>query len=325
MAHMAANGRPLITIGFASHRLEVLPVVREAMCRHEAVVLEEPPEDNFQEVLEGTVAAGDYLADKDVAFPEFSRREVEMVKGLHARGKTILQVEPYQERLIQIHESLAAGQSRAEVESRPELTDVYAAESAASRLLLAFYTAAHTAPFPRVVATVIEFARTDARRFRLRDRLRAQALAPLGLKFSRLYVEAGYIHLFMFKTLATLLAGRVRVKPEFVFAARSLAALGRPRPTGPGDLLTLHHIFRSPLSPEKESLLAARSLIHIKLLNKTEMAPGADPTPHLTDEIRAFRLSSRLSFEDCAALYPRVRQAPTEEAVQAVAGYLAGK
>jgi hypothetical protein len=322
---MPEPNHPLITIGFVSHRLEVLPVVREAMDSHEAIVLEEPPEENFQEALEGTLAAADYLADKDVAFPEFSLRQLEMIKGLHARGKTILQVEPYQERLIQIHESLAAGHPRAEVENRPELRDVYAAEHATSRNLLNFYAAAHTAPFPRVVAAVVAFARADAVRFRLRDSLRAQALAPLGLKYSRLYVEAGYIHLYMFRTLASLLAGRARLKPEFVFAARSLAALGRPRPTGPGDLLTLHHIFRSDLSPEKENLLAARSLIHIKMLTKTEMAPGADPTPHLTDEIQASRLTGRLSLEDCATLYPQVRKATPEEAVAVVSAYVAGK
>jgi hypothetical protein len=86
--------------------------------------------------------------------------------------------------------------------------------------------------------------------------------------------------------------------------------------------LTLHYIFNAPLAASKANLLAARSLIHIQLLNKGEMAPGADPAPHLTDEIRAYRLSSRLSFEDCVTLYPLVRALPPEEAVAVVAGYL---
>ena len=86
--------------------------------------------------------------------------------------------------------------------------------------------------------------------------------------------------------------------------------------------MTLHYIFDAPLSAAKANLLAARSLIHIQLLNKGEMAPGADPAPHLTDEIQAYRLSSRLSFEDCVSLYPLVRAAPPEEAGTVVAGYL---
>jgi hypothetical protein len=322
---MTESDLPLITIGLSSHRLEVLPAVWEEMSQYEAIVLEEPPEEDFPDFLEGRISAADYLEDKDVEFPEFSLRQLEMIKGLHHEKKAIFQVEPYQERLIRIHESLADGHIRAEVENRPEFRDIYAAESAASGTLLRFYATAHTAPFPRVVETVKEFARTDAARFRLRDDLRAEAIAPLAQKYSRLYVEAGYIHLFLLKALARLTAGKVRLKPKFVLASRALPALGRPRPLGPGDLLTLHYIFGGKISPEKENLLAARSLIHIQLLDKSEILPGTDPTPHLTDEIRAVRLSSRLSWEDCAALYPKVRKAPPEEAVAVVAGYLERK
>ncbi len=322
---MRLGNLPVITVGLASHRLEVLPAVWEEMSHHEAIVLEEPPEEDFPDFLAGKISTADYLADKDVWFPDFSIQQLKMVKKLHARGKTILQVEPYQERLIRIHESLADGQPRAEVENRPELREVYAAEHATSRNLLAFYAAAHTATFAKVVATVKEFARADAVRFRLRDKLRAEALAPLAPQFSRLYVEAGYIHLFLLKTLAKLVAGKARLRPKYALSAPSLAALGRPRPMGPGDLLTLYHIFKTPLSADKENLLAARSLIHIQLLDKTEKAPGADPTPHLNDEIRAVRLSSRLSFEDCANLYPKVRRANPEKAFELVTDYLAGK
>jgi hypothetical protein len=319
---MPGKIHPLITIGFSSHRLEVLETVREEMTRHEAVILEEPPEADFPQFLEGNLSAADYLADKDVEFPEFSLRQLEMVKGLHRQKKAIFQVEPYQEGLIQIHELLAAGQRRATVENRPEFREIYAAESEASRTLLNFYAAAHTAPFGKVVETVKEFARADAARFRLRDGLRAAAIAPLSQQYANLYVEAGYIHLYLLKALVKLIPVKVRFQPKFVLASRSLAAINRPRPLGPGDLLTLHYIFGGKIAPEKENLLAARSLIHIQLLNKREMAPGADPDPHLTDEIQAYRLSSRLSFEDCAALYPQVRKAPPPKAVALVAGSL---
>jgi hypothetical protein len=320
---MDAPNHPLITIGFSSHRLEVLPVIQEEMARHQAIALEEPPEEDFADFLKGNLAAADYLADKDVEFPEFSLRQLDLVKGLYEQQKGIVQVEPYQEKLIQIHELLAAGHSRAEVEPRPEFKDIYAAESAASRTLITFYAAAHNAPFPRVVAAVKEFARTDAARFRLRDGMRAEALAPLVTQFPRLYVEAGYIHLFLIKALAQRLDGKVRLRPKFVLAARALPALGRPRPLGPGDLLTLHYIFGGKISPEKENLLAARSLIHIQLLNKSELAPNADPTPHLTDEVRATRLSSRLSFDDCAFLYNHIRSASPPKAITLIERYLA--
>ncbi|MGQ9689637.1 MAG: hypothetical protein ACUVXF_12775 [Desulfobaccales bacterium] len=314
--------QPVITIGFSSHRLEILPVIKEEMSRHQAIALEEPPEADFQDFLTGTISAADYLADKDVEFPAFSLRQLELVKELHDANKEIVQVEPYQGKLIQIHELLAAGYPRAEVEPQPDFKDIYAAESAASRALLAFYAKAHTAPFPRVVASVKDFARADAARFRLRDAMRAEALAPLAARFSRLYVEAGYIHLFLVKALARRLDGKVLLRPKFVLAGRSRSALGRPRPLGPGDLLTLHYIFGSRISPEKENVLAARSLIHIQLLTKEELAPGPDPTPHLSDEIRAARLSGQLSLEECAALYPEVRRASPAEAVEIVQRHL---
>jgi hypothetical protein len=79
--------RPLITIGFSSHRLEVLPVIQEEMASHQAIALEEPPEEDFTDFLRGDLSADDYLADKDVEFPEFSLRQLDLVKGLYEQKK----------------------------------------------------------------------------------------------------------------------------------------------------------------------------------------------------------------------------------------------
>jgi hypothetical protein len=313
---------PLITIGFSSHRLEVLPAIREEMRRHDALVLEEAPEPTFGAVLAGKLDPAAYQEDLDPEFPQFSRAELELAQDVHRAGKAVLQVEPYLSRLLQIHELLAGGLSRQEVESRPGLREVYAAESLASRALLTFYGRAHTASFPRVVAAVKEFARADAARFRVRDELRAQALAPLTAAFPRLLVEAGYIHLALVKYLRRRLGGRARLRPVWLLAAKTRPALGRPRPLGPGDLLTLRHIFETPISPDQEDLLAARSLIYIQLLEKGELTPGVDPTPHLTNEIQAHHLTAGLSWPDCGALYPGVRTATPETARDMVRRYL---
>ncbi len=316
--------QPLITIGLSSHRLEVLPYARQEMESHEAIVLEEPPEPDFPALLAGTIEIEAYLANKDTEFPEFSGKQMAMLRELHGQGKSILQVEPYLERLIQIHELLAEGLTRPEVESRPGLKEVYEAEALASAALLAFYARAHSAPFPQVVSAVQGFARADAARFRLRDELRAQALLPLLGTFSSLYAEAGYIHLFLVNRLGRLLAGKARLRPVFLLAAPSLKELGRPRPLGPGDLLTLFYIFNVGLKKEKEELLAARSLIYIKLLGKEELAPTpAHPTPHTDDEIQAYRLTADLNYQDCAALYPEIRRLPPEEAAALVHRHLA--
>jgi len=189
-----------------------------------------------------------------------------------------------------------------------------------------FYTCAYSAPFPKVVEAVENFARADAARFRLRDELRAREIAALSNSFSRLYTEAGYIHLFLVSRLRRFLAGKARLRPVFLLASASRQILGRPRPLGPGDTLTLGNIFQVPLSREKAELLAARSLIYIKLLNKEELIPsGARPTPHLEDEIRACRLAATLSYQDCAVLYPEIRRLPPSAAVRTVSRYLAAK
>jgi hypothetical protein len=97
----------LVTVGLSSHRLEVLPYARCEMENRDAIVLEEAPEPDFPAMLAGKLMIDDYLADKDIEFPEYSRRQMLMLRELHQQGKSILQVEPYLERLIRIHELLS--------------------------------------------------------------------------------------------------------------------------------------------------------------------------------------------------------------------------
>jgi hypothetical protein len=302
--------------------MEVLPYEQEEMWRHDAVVLEEAPEIKFPDVLSKQLDLEVYLENQDMQFPEFSRRQLERLQELHLARKAIYQIEPYLERVREIHALLAQGAPPREVADRPHLRAVYETEKQADGLLLKFYACSHTAPFGRVVIAVKEFARADAARFRLRDELRAQALLPLVDKFSQIYVEAGYIHLYLVKTLRKRLSGKALLRPVYLMASRARPELGAPRPLAPGDLLTLSYIFESGLSEALKELLAARSLIYIQLLQKTEMAPEPDPTPHLTNEIIAYRLTEHLSFDDCAFLYPQVKLASPEIAQKEVQRYL---
>ena len=124
------------TIGFSTHRLESLPFARREMGRHQAIVLEEPPSPTLEHVLRGQVSVENYLWEMDAEFPEFGRGQIEILQELWQQGKTILQVEPYLERLVQIHELFAQNVSPEEVMRRADLKEIYAMERATSGALL---------------------------------------------------------------------------------------------------------------------------------------------------------------------------------------------
>jgi hypothetical protein len=83
---------------------------------------------------------------------------------------------------------------------------------------------------------------------------------------------------------------------------------------GAGDLLTVAFTFNPGFSGKAADLLAARSLIHVKALDKDERLPSEDdPAPDLRDEIEVSRLVSGLSYDDCRTLYGQIRRAGTAQ------------
>lgn len=313
------------TIGFSTHRLESLPFARQEMGRHEAIVLEEPPSPTLTQVLAGEAAVEDYLWELDAEFPEFGRSQLEILRELWRQGRAILQVEPYLERLVEIHELFAQDVTPEEVMARAELKPVYEMERKTSAALLGFYQLAMQAPFSQVVESVKHFARRDAARFRLRDSMRAKALAELAGRYESIYVEAGHMHLALPGELQRRLNSNGKVRSRFLLEEVARNRSHRPRVFGPGDELTFIHLFERPLAPDYETLLAARSLVYIKLLSKEELPEGNSPTPHLDEELWMSDLVRRLEYEDCEFLYPLVKRAPAPRAREVVAGFLTRK
>lgn len=310
------------TLGFSTHRLETLPYAREEMAHHQAIVLEEPPLPVFLLVLQGQAAVDDYLLALEAEFPEFSRQQLAILQDLWQQGYTILQSEPYLERLLEIHELFAQGATPADVQRQERLREVYEREREATAALLRFYEISLRAPFPAVVAAVQEFARRDAARFRLRDELRARELAKLAGRFGTIYVEAGYLHLALPGFLQRLLGKRGRVRSRFLLGPVARQRVGHPYLLGPGDVLTLAYIFRRPLASETATLLAARSLIYIKVLGKEEQPATWSATPHLDEELQLNALIRQLSYADCERLYPMVQRAPAPQAKALLTAYL---
>jgi len=312
----------MITIGFSSHQVEALPFILRQMERHQVIVLEEPPSPNFAGMLMGTISIDDYIMELDSGFPEFGRQMCGLLRELHRGGKLILQVEPYIEGLLQIHQLLASGKTAEEISGRPEFREVYEAEKRATGALISYYSVSTTGPFSAVVGAVKTFARADALRLTLRERLRAKSIASFYRPGETIYVEAGYIHYPIFRYLRREMGKKQKIKVVYLLAPVIKKLKGKRRNMGPGDILTLHYALHKNVRDATADLLAARSLIYIKLIEKEELFPGKSGTPHIEDEIEVNRLVDRLDFNQCGELFRRIRLSKRQQAVETAKEYV---
>jgi hypothetical protein len=264
----------MITIGFSSHHVEALPFIQRQMEGHQVVVLEEPPSPNFPGMLKGNISVDDYIMELDSGFPEFGRQMCLVLRELHRGGKRIIQVEPYLEKLLQIHELLASGKTAEEISRMSQFSEVYEAEKRATGALISYYSVSTAGAFSAVVEAVKAFARADALRLTLRERLRAKAIGSLYRPGEAMYVEAGYIHYPIYRYLRQEIAKGPGIKVVYLLAPVIKKLKGKRRNMGPGDILTLHYVFHNNVKEETADLLAARSLIFIKLIEKEELLPG---------------------------------------------------
>jgi hypothetical protein len=312
----------MITIGFSSHHAEVLPYARLQMEQHQIIVLEEAPSPSFLGMLDGRVSIDEYMMDLDSEFPGFERRMCTLLRELHSKGRQIIQVEPYLEILLQIHELLSDGKTPGDIMKDPRLESVYGAEKRATGALLNYYTQSLRAPFDKVVRAVQAFAWADAERLMMRERLRAKAITPLTSYGMDIYVEAGYIHYCLYHYLKKALGRCEKIRVVYLLAPVIRKLKGRRRNMGPGDVLTLRYAIHGGAAKDVANLLAARSLIYIKLLQKDELLPGDSDAPHSEDEVSVNRIVDSLSLEDCQVLFDQIRLAKREKAIRVVKEYL---
>jgi len=301
----------------------MIPFMADLMKAHEAVFLEEPPAEGFEEMLAGTLSVDDYLWPMDVEYPLFSRAMCQRLQELKADGKQIFQVEPYLEALLDIHDFFADGGAPQDLPRDSLLYPVYLAERRATGALLAYYRTVMTGSFEESLECIKQFARHDAARFRLRDSLRAQALERLVQPFSSAYIEAGVIHYYLWRLLRQRVSSSRDLRLVFL-ADRALSTMGKKGHLyGPGDQLTLLYIFHPNLNqPERESLLAARALVYAKMIAKDEIVDAPHTMPHVLNELACIRLAARLSLDDCRRLFHQIRRISTDEAYEMVSDFL---
>lgn len=334
---MQTNGAEVV-LGFSPHYIEAVPGILAEMGKADTIVLEEPRTPEFPEMLSKNVSISEYLLQMDTDFPRFATVLCEGLQTLHAQGKRIIQLDPFLDRLVAIHECFADNLPPEEVLSNPELRDVYLAEKAATSALLHFYELSAGQDFRAIVDSVKHFAKLDADRLRLRDMLRAEAIHSLVAPGQRIYVEAGYMHFGILKTLRRRASARsqdcvapgrqvkpaeptpFKIKTRFILQPTARWLHARHRNMGPGDLLTLHFVFHpdADQNQEKSALLAARSLIAIRLVAKEELAPGPTLYPQSEDDAKVNDLVQRLDYEQCRVLYDRIHRAPRTTALRYV-------
>jgi len=311
-------------LGFTSFRPETLPYAESKMHGFSAIVLEEPQTPGFEEMLRGVLSVEDYLLLTDFAFVRFAEESCGLMRRLYRKGAAILQVDPYMDELVRIHEYFASGGSPEGIEATTLTGEVYACERIWTGRLLDFYRSSRKDDFRELVETIKAFARIDAERGLFRNRLRADALEALLPAYSSIYVEAGYLHLSLQKELLSRPTVRPGFESFYVLEPVMRDLMGRKQLFTPGDLLTFLYTFGKAASDSQADTLAARSLVYNKIVAKEELpATESDPHPHARDEVRAVSLANAFSFESCRAIYPRIRSLPTAQALEAVKEWLA--
>jgi hypothetical protein len=273
-------------------------------------------------MLDGELSIEAYLQTQDLEYPQFTRMMARVLRKLYHNGHSIYQIEPFLANLLKIHERLAAGGRPSDLRVGSKLHAVYEAERKATATLINFYEASSNGDFEDTLLAVKRFAYADARRFKLRDRMRADAIAEKIVGGGSYYIEAGMMHYPIWLVLKRRLPSKYKIKLEFPLRRAVRAAGIKGRLYGPGDVLTLHYIFREHTDEEVIDLLAARALVFNKLIAKQEFTENPEIFPHTRNEIDIDQIVRRLTLADCRRLFPVVRKASSEVAKDMVSHYM---
>jgi hypothetical protein len=300
-----------LTLCYSNHRPEMLHPAALIMAAHDVIMLEEQPQSSLKMMLRGEMELDAYILESETAFPEFTRQHCTLMQELYDRGKTIQQVEPYLQHLLNIQLFLADGNTPDMIERDNVGYQVYLAERDATGKLIEYYRASGMGCLDTLLSSMIEFAKADAARFLLRDRLRSEAIVRLLLPGKDTFVEAGSMHHALYalleKNISSEWSLQSRNLEEEVAKQMGITDYRLP----PGDQLTLAYINAHPVSEEQERLLCAQTLIYAKITMKEEWVESESDFPHLDDELRNIALVSSLDLRQCRILYERIQNVST--------------
>jgi hypothetical protein len=303
-----------IWIGFTSYRSETLPFTEKQMKTCDAVVLEEPHTPGFQEMLQKELAIDEYLMLSDFGFPDYALRSCQMMQRLFAEGIVLYQIDPFMDELVRIHEFFASGGSPKEIIDQTVTMDVYLCERHWTQKLILFYKDSCKTDFDLLVSAVKEFAKADAKKGNMRNRMRAEEIVQLFSLHDSIYIEAGYIHFILFQELLHRKTNGVSIKPVYPMAEVTRALTGRKQILAPGDQLTFLYTFHPEMNDSRTDTLAAQSLIYNKIVNKEEIVSSDELYPHTLNEIQSVSLASSLQYTQCRDIFSAIRHLETFEA-----------
>jgi len=289
-----------ITVLYTSHRVEMLRHFEEEAKKVDTIIIEEPRDENFEKMLRGDISVESYVANLDTSFPVYARYQCEILKKLYKMGKKIYQVEPYLEILEKIHKAIETGKFD-EVVKDKEIAEVREVERLVNEAWIEYQEAFIKRDFDMLVNATVKFSKADAKRFKIRDLMRAKEISRVVK--DKTLVEAGHIHVLLSKYLE-----------DFGFVTKTISLLeivAKELKTevylNPGNVLTMKYMLNEDVGDEEAKLLAARGIVYISLIPKKELLPSEnDPYPHFVRENKVARIVNKLSYDECKDIFYKI-------------------
>jgi hypothetical protein len=119
------------------------------------------------------------------------------------------------------------------------------------------------------------------------------------------------MHQGLVSELKARLKPDVKVTPCFLMAPIIQALTGKKQVLAPGDQITLHYIRGQTVPEQVNNLLAGRSLIYNKIIEKNEIATHQIDYPHQRDELRMIARVNLLDWSSCKEVFDKIRRVKT--------------
>lgn len=300
-----------VTILYTTHRVEILPIFEKYANQHDVIILEEPYNENFEKMLRNEISIQEYVNNVYTEFPIFIIKQCEILRKLYNNGKIIYQIEPYLEALTKIYKAIEIGKFQEALSSDEFIRYVHSIEKFVNEALIKYYDAVLEGDFEKVIETLIEFAKRDAYRIKIRDEIRAKEICKIieefKHKFKKILIEAGYIHIL----LQDFLKKYCNVDTKTINVVKEIAnELNISIPPHPGDLLTRNFLLNEDRGIEELKLYAARTVVYTMFIYKVEKVPSpVVKYPHLFNELKVLNFVNKLNYEQCKDLFKAYHKA----------------